>query len=141
VDKEILHKEIDLIQEVIKRMANNSFLIKGWYITITSASLLVTRADLNSHFAIPLWVVLIAPVLFWFMDAYYLGQEALFRKLYQWVIQERPKGNETFRYDLNAPKRFGGRFKATVRAAVSPTLLIFYVLPIIVMAIIFYKAR
>lgn len=29
-----LHKEIDLIQECIKRMASNSFMLKGWTITI-----------------------------------------------------------------------------------------------------------
>jgi hypothetical protein len=122
-------------------MAGNSFLIKGWYITVTSASLLISKANLKDHFAIPLWVVLIAPLLFWFLDAYYLAQEALFRRLYQWVIQERLKGNQTFLYDLNAPKRFGGRFATTLKAAFSPTLLIFYALPVIVMAVIIYKAK
>jgi hypothetical protein len=141
VDKETLHKEIDLIQDVIKRLASNSFLIKGWYITVTSASMLISRSNLKDHFAISLWVVLIAPILFWLLDAYFLAQELLFRKLYQWVIRERLKGNQTFLYDLNAAKRFGGRFMATVKAAFSPTLLIFYALPVTIMAVIFYKAR
>ena len=30
---EIIHKEIDLIQSCISRMANNSFLLKGWLIS------------------------------------------------------------------------------------------------------------
>ena len=30
---EILFKEIDLIQEIVKRLASNSFLIKGWAVT------------------------------------------------------------------------------------------------------------
>ena len=30
IDNEIIHKEIDLIQSCISRMANNSFLLKGW---------------------------------------------------------------------------------------------------------------
>ena len=33
---EEIHKEIDLIQSCISKMANNSFLIKGWLITLIS---------------------------------------------------------------------------------------------------------
>ena len=33
---EILHKEIDLIQAVITRMAQNSFYMKGWCITLVA---------------------------------------------------------------------------------------------------------
>lgn len=33
-NEKILLKEIDLAQDVIKRMANNSFIIKGWTITL-----------------------------------------------------------------------------------------------------------
>lgn len=141
IDKDVLHKEIDLIQDVIKRMANNSFLIKGWYITVTSASLLITKANLKEHTSIPLWFVLIAPALFWFLDAYYLGQEALFRKLYQWVIRERLKSNSTFLYDLGAAKRCGGQVKPILKAFISPTLLIFYALPIAMMVVFVYKAK
>ena len=38
-NKENLHKEIDLIQECIKRMANNSFLLKGWTISLVAVVL------------------------------------------------------------------------------------------------------
>jgi len=34
MDKEILPKEIDLIQGVITRMANNSFFLIGWLISL-----------------------------------------------------------------------------------------------------------
>jgi len=40
--KEILHKEIDLVQNVINRMANNSFLLKGWLITLIVGVLALT---------------------------------------------------------------------------------------------------
>jgi len=40
-DKEILRmymlKEVDIIQDVIKRIAFNSFIIKGWAITLVIA--------------------------------------------------------------------------------------------------------
>ena len=34
IQVEELHKEIDLIQGCINRMANNSFLLKGWLVSI-----------------------------------------------------------------------------------------------------------
>ena len=36
---EIVHKEIDLIQACIARMASNSFLLKGWAISIVAVVL------------------------------------------------------------------------------------------------------
>lgn len=36
---EILHKEIDIIQECIKRMADCSFKLKGWYISLVTLAL------------------------------------------------------------------------------------------------------
>jgi hypothetical protein len=32
-----LHKELDLIQDIVKRMAQNSFQVKAWLIGILSA--------------------------------------------------------------------------------------------------------
>ena len=32
--KDIMFKEVDLIQGVINRMASNSFMIKGWSLTV-----------------------------------------------------------------------------------------------------------
>jgi len=40
---EILHKEIDLIQGIINRMANNSFLLKGWIISLIAVILALTK--------------------------------------------------------------------------------------------------
>lgn len=34
VSIEEIHKEIDLIQSCITRMAQNSFMIKGWFVSI-----------------------------------------------------------------------------------------------------------
>lgn len=46
--KEILLKEIDLIQNCIKRMASNSFLLKGWFITLLSVIMGMTT-NFHSH--------------------------------------------------------------------------------------------
>lgn len=49
MDNEIIHKEIDLIQGVINRMAQNSFLLKGWTITIIVAVLALTKDTLVTN--------------------------------------------------------------------------------------------
>ena len=39
--KEFMLKEIEIIQDIIKRMAFNSFMIKGWTITLVAVTLLL----------------------------------------------------------------------------------------------------
>ena len=76
------HKHLDYIQAVITRMGNNSFLIKGWAITLTSALLALGVAHPTSH------IILIANVcllMFWILDAFFLATEQRYRKLYNKV--------------------------------------------------------
>ena len=48
-NKDILEKEIDLIQACINRMAQNSFMIKGWMISLIAViiALLPEKIGLN----------------------------------------------------------------------------------------------
>lgn len=39
--KEFMLKEIEIIQDIIKRMSFNSFMIKGWTITLVAVTLLL----------------------------------------------------------------------------------------------------
>ncbi len=73
-NEEKLHKEIDLIQACITRMANNSFMIKGWCLTLFVA--LITFFNLKDLSDILLIGALVAVVfLFAYLDAFYLWQE------------------------------------------------------------------
>jgi hypothetical protein len=72
----ILVKEIDLIQSVINRMANTSFLIKGWAISVMG---FIFALQSNKDI---MFVAVIPIVLFWILDTYFLQQERLYRKLY-----------------------------------------------------------
>jgi len=111
-------KEIETIQNIINRMAYNSFLIKGWAITLVVGSLLL-KGDK--------WHVFIAfiPLLtFWFLDAYFLWQERMYRKLYEWVIANRPTTDENL-FDMNA-YRFRGQIQSKFRIMFSITLGAFY---------------
>lgn len=75
-DKE---KHLEFIQGVINRMAQNSFLIKGWAITLVSALFALAAKDANQKY---LLVAYFPIVIFWLLDSYYLYQERLFRDLY-----------------------------------------------------------
>ena len=47
VSIEEFHKEIDLVQACISRMAQNSFMIKGWSFTLVTAFVALTAEKLN----------------------------------------------------------------------------------------------
>jgi hypothetical protein len=116
--KEYMLKEIDIVQDIIKRMAHNSFMIKGWAITLVVATLLLKGTKLQVLIAfIPL-------LLFWFLDAYFFWQERMYRKLYDWVISNRLKTDEHL-FDMNA-YRFKDEVHSKFRIMFSITLGWFY---------------
>ena len=76
------YKHMDYIQSAISRMASNSFYLKGWNVTIIAA--IVALSFKESDWRIYA-CALVLNVVFWFLDAYYLKQEKLFRELYHKV--------------------------------------------------------
>jgi len=72
-------KHLEFIQNVITRMNTNSFQIKGWAITIVSATLALYASTKNECFIL---VGIFPSLIFWFLDANYLTQERRFRSLY-----------------------------------------------------------
>ena len=118
--EEFLMKEVDIIQSIINRMTSNSFLIKGWTITLVSAILLF---DNIASFNIQIAIIFIPIPLFWLLDSYFLWQERLYRKLYDWVISNRLL-NEEWLFSMNTD-----RFKEEVPKYTTPfskTFLLFY---------------
>lgn len=73
-------KHLEFVQDIIKRQAQNSFSMKGWSITLASAvfAILLRQDPQPASFLI----IILPAILFWILDAYYLRQERLFRKLY-----------------------------------------------------------
>lgn len=97
---EKLHKELDLIQSCITRMANNSFMIKGWTLTLFVA--LITFFNLKNLPDIILIFALISVVLlFAYLDSFYLWQERKYVKLYSDVIEKRATGDFSKLYNLS----------------------------------------
>jgi hypothetical protein len=75
-------KHMEMIQAVVARLAGNSFLFKGWAITLAGA---FSGFALDSNNA---WLAAAgfgSTVVFWGIDAYFLKSERLFRALYDQV--------------------------------------------------------
>jgi hypothetical protein len=77
-------KHLELIQAIIARLGNSSFLIKGATLTIGSAFFGIMASHLSWKIALTAFIPLIT---FWALDAYYLRQERLFRLLYTHACQ------------------------------------------------------
>ena len=73
---------LGMVQAVITRMAGNSFLIKGWSVTLVAALFALAAAKTNESFVC---LAFFPAFMFWALDAYFLRQECLFRKLYDHV--------------------------------------------------------
>jgi len=117
--KEYMLKEIDIIQDIIKRMAFNSFMIKGWAITLVVVTLLLKGTEKSQ-----VWIAFIPLVVFWFLDAYFLRQERMYRILYDWVINNRLK-TEEYLFDIKT-RRFENEVQSIPRIMFSITLGWFY---------------
>lgn len=75
-------KHLEFIQDAINRMAQNSFLLKGWSITLVGGLLALSFKEVNYLYIVISTMVLLS---FWFLDSYYLRQERLFIKLYNHI--------------------------------------------------------
>jgi hypothetical protein len=70
---------VKMIQTAIGRMAQNSFVLKGWSVTLATGILAVALGERQQAFA---WLGLLPALAFWGLDAFYLRQEQLFRALH-----------------------------------------------------------
>lgn len=100
-------KHLEFIQNVITRMNTNSFLIKGWTVTIVSAILVIYASTQNITFIL---FGLFPTFIFWFLDTYYLTQERKFRGLYNDVaeVSENPKQIKPF--EMRPDLYIGGKY-------------------------------
>lgn len=82
---------LQLIENVIERMAKNSFIIKGWTLTALGglATLYIANQDKKWSYDL-LILILICTLIFWWHDAYYLKLERQYRALYKIVSEKDP---------------------------------------------------
>lgn len=121
-DRPNLIKHLEFIQITIVRMAANSFVIKGWTVTLVAAILAFTSKDANANAAS---IALIPAVMFWSLDAYYLKTEREFRTLYDQVRQSPPKDDLDVDFSLDVSK-LKTKTPSTLRVAFTRTIAPFY---------------
>ena len=112
-------KHLEFIQTAISRMATNSFLFKGWSITIAAG--LAAFAAVDTRRAL-LAIALISTVMFWGLDGYYLWLERCFIKLYGRVSKLDDKDID---FDMR-PATSGGWSEWLKTCVCRPHLWLFY---------------
>lgn len=135
-----IHKEIDLLQSCISRMAQNSFLIKGWTVTLFAVLLGLLPERVNPRlFGV---VMLGITAMFWFLDGFFVKTERNYRALYSGVLAQRPQGSRELLYELNLEKfnSKGLEMTSIWKAVFSKTLIPFYAVPAIVSVIFIVKS-
>jgi len=91
-------KHLEFLQNIITRMNTNSFMIKGWSVTLVSALFALAADKANLKFV---FVAYIPAIIFWALDGFFLSQEKQYRKLYEEVSA---KDETSIDFNLNASK-------------------------------------
>jgi len=129
-------KHLELIQNIISRMASNSFLLKGWSVTLVSALFALAAKDQHLAFV---YLAYFPAIAFWILDGYFLWQERLFRALYDQVRIETD--DKKIDFSMNT-KHLLKNVSSWIEIMFSSTLLIFHgaiiVSIILVMSILLY---
>ena len=147
-------KHLEFIQNVITRMNTNSFMIKGWAVTLVAALFALSDKTHEHH----LYLIAFIPVpLFWLLDGFFLATERRYRDLYK-KVSKTEEANIDF--DMNqycdvslielkknekwySTNRFSNWWKLNLTkvltwlsASFSITLILFYGVMLIVMFVV-----
>lgn len=123
-------KHLEFVQNTISRLAGNSFLLKGWAVTLVAGIFTLSSKDSNPLFFI---VAYIPIIVFWCLDAYYLLQERLFRVLYD-HIRSAEKEIDVFCMDISK-EEYHKPPNTYLDCWISKSLIIFY-LPLAILSAI-----
>ncbi|MGW4943913.1 hypothetical protein ACWEOZ_20270 [Actinoplanes sp. NPDC004185] len=130
-EQEVRLRHLADTHAVIARLSQNSFVIRGWSVTLVTVvvALVTTQRPISTA----LTLLAVPPALiFWALDAYYVRRERLFRCLYAAIGAGLTGGDDpgpwpfdmaTDRYHRAVPGY--GRTLAAGHVAVIPTMLLF----------------
>lgn len=116
---EIKVAHLSMIQGVITRMSSNSFMLKGWSVLLVSAMFALATYDSQILFV---YIAYLPTIVFWGLDGYYLRQERLFIKLYDYV-RSLPEDQVNFSMNTSSFEKEVDNWSSTV---VSKTICPFY---------------
>jgi hypothetical protein len=114
MDAKIAH--LQMIQAVIERLSNASFVIRGWAVTLVAAVFALSAKDADRRFFLIAYLPILA---FWLLDSFYLSRERTFRAIYSHVAK---MGNDEVDFSMDT-KPFHYSWP---RACVAVTPVLFY---------------
>ncbi len=117
-------KHLEFIQLTITRMNVNSFLVKGWLITLVAAIFVLSEKDSNARF---FWFIPFVAILFWLLDGFFVSTERKYRSLYDYV---RLLNESQIDFSMNTSSYEDGK-NGFFMCLLSTTLLLFYPLVIV----------
>jgi hypothetical protein len=126
-EDELRLRHVEHIQSVITRLAQNSFTIRGWSVSLVSVVLAIFASTDGTQALAP--VTLVPTAVFWGLDAYYVRQERLYRRLYAAIGARLINGPSTgadtadpapFDMDVN---RYAAAVPSLGRTLVTPIVL------------------
>lgn len=109
---------LGFIQAIITRMGLNSFLLKGWSITLVAAIFALSTKQSDRRFVL---LAFFPIAVFWLLDAFFLHQEKLYRRLYEQVALDEV-GSDQFTLSTKGLEHVPG----IVSVFISKILLLFY---------------
>lgn len=126
-------KHLEFIQNTITRMSHNSFLLKGWAVTLVGALFALSTKSIDGGIVL---IAILLTAMFWLLDAYYLSKEHLFRLHYDAVRLKEP---DEIDFSMT-PEQTGSSRTDMVVKLFSPTQFYFYgVLVVIVVLFDLYR--
>lgn len=119
-EQEDKKKHLEFLQLAINRMASNSFILKGWNITLIVGLFALGLNKSSSSF---LYLALLPAFAFWGLDAYYLRQERLFREVYDSIRKTKRKDIDPYSLNTQSVNRKVENWLCT---AFSPTVILLH---------------
>jgi len=116
VSEESKQIHLQMIQGVVNRLAGNSFLLKGWSVTLVAGLFSLAAKDTSPTFV---YIAYFPCLRFWVLDGYFLSQERQFRELYNEVRLLDPNSID---YSMEPSKSE----KSLVSAVFSKTMIAFH---------------
>ncbi|MDE2786527.1 MAG: hypothetical protein OXL37_07680 [Chloroflexota bacterium] len=132
-NSEAVRTHLTILQDVIRRMADNSASCKNWCVVLVAAILvLVARTDTTDYALL----ALLPTLLFLFLDAYYLALEQVFRNSYNAFVLKLHSDGGIALPDLYVVRPTGAVNKQLPVSLRSTAVWPFYLMLVIAIALV-----
>lgn len=123
-------KHLEMIQQLISRMASNSFTLKGWSVTVVAGTFSLNYDKISAAMYILIYCII---AIFWILDSYYLQLERKYRSLYNNQLKE-----EKANFSMDVPLANRKEKTTYLQALFSKIEVGFYIILAAIISIVFF---